>query len=109
MDSVNDGGHSYLSSAPHLLHMERADAVSSAVGIVLMLTLVVIVCAIVAAGLSDMIPVFAEEGAPVPEIIAIGKIHHENPAGTITYASRLYLMHGETKVLELSGHLRRYM
>lgn len=84
--------------------MDTADAVSSAVGIVLLLLLVAVLCAIVAASLSGIFPVPAEAPGPVPEIIAIGEIHHENPAGTATYAGRLYLIHVGTPVLDLSGH-----
>ena len=103
MDSVNDGGHPYYLSRP-LLHMEKADAVSSVVGIVLMFSLVTVLCAIVAASLSGVFTLPAEDAGPVPEIIAIGEIHHENPAGAVTYAGRLYLIHVGTEVLELSRH-----
>lgn len=84
--------------------MDTADAVSSAVGIVLLLLLVAVLCGIVAALLSGVIPVPADIPEPIPEIIAIGEIHHENPAGVVTYAGRLYLIHVGTSVLDLSGH-----
>lgn len=103
MDSVNDGGHSYYLSRP-LLHMEKMDAVSSVVGIVLMFSLVTVLCAIVAASLSGVFTLPAEDAGPVPEIIAIVEIHHENPAGAVTDADRLYLIHVGTEVLELSRH-----
>ncbi|MDR0981562.1 MAG: type IV pilin N-terminal domain-containing protein [Methanocalculaceae archaeon] len=84
--------------------MGKEDAVSSAVGIVLMLALVAVLCAIVAASLSGVFTLPAQAAGPVPEIIAIGEIHHENPAGAVTYAGRLYLIHVGTEALDLSGH-----
>ncbi|MDE2519251.1 MAG: type IV pilin [Methanocorpusculum sp.] len=84
--------------------MEKTDAVSSAVGIVLMLSLVAVLCAIVAASLSGVFTVPAEFSKPIPESIALGEIHHENPAGAITYAGRLYLIHVGTEALDLAGH-----
>lgn len=104
MESVNDGGHSYYLSYQNHHYMGKADAVSSAVGIVLMLSLIAILCAIVAASLAGVFTTPAEFSKPIPEIIAIGEIHHENPANVVTYAGRLYLIHVGTESLYLSDH-----
>ena len=65
-----------------------ADAVSYAAGIVLLLLLVEVLCAIVVASLFRVFSVSAEIPGLVPKIIAIGVIHHENPAGIVTYSGR---------------------
>ncbi|MDR3102439.1 MAG: hypothetical protein LBU24_04360 [Methanocalculaceae archaeon] len=78
--------------------------VSSAAGIVLLLTLGMVMCVIVVAMLSGAFAFSAEGYESIPEIIAIGELHHEISARMITYAGSLYLIHVGTKPIELSGH-----
>lgn len=84
--------------------MGKADAVSSVSGSILLFLLAASLCTLTAASIAGMLILPDDTPGPVPEVIAIGEIHHENPAGLVTYAGRLYLIHVGTEPLELAGH-----
>ena len=84
--------------------MGKADAVSSVSGSILLFLLAASLCTLTAASIAGMLILPDDTAGPVPEVIAIGEIHHENPAGIVTYAGRLYLIHVGTEPLDLAGH-----
>lgn len=84
--------------------MGKADAVSSVSGSILLFLLAASLCLLTAASIAGMLILPDDTAGPVPEVIAIGEIHHENEGGLVTYAGRLYLIHVGTEPLDLSGH-----
>ena len=63
--------------------MGKADAVSSVSGSILLFLLAASLCLLTAASIAGMLILADDTAGPVPEVIAIGEIHHENPAGIV--------------------------
>ena len=73
--------------------MRRDCAVSPSIATVLLVLLTVLIAAILLLLCMGMINFSMDTYEPVPEIIAIQEIHHENEQKEITLAGRLYLVH----------------
>ncbi|MCZ0859623.1 hypothetical protein O0S10_00090 [Methanocorpusculum sp. MG] len=73
--------------------LRRDAAVSPSIATLLLVLLTVLIAAILLLLCMGMINFSLDTYEPVPEIIVIQEIHHENIQGKITWAGRLYLIH----------------
>ncbi|MDV0441237.1 hypothetical protein McpAg1_04170 [Methanocorpusculaceae archaeon Ag1] len=72
---------------------KRNPAVSPVIATLLLVFLTVLIAAILLILCSGMTNISLSSPEPVPEILDIQSIHHENHLGQLTLASRLYVVH----------------